>query len=408
MKHIIVGNGIAGVTAAQTIVRRDPAAEVHLLGAEPYPYYRRPRLWEFIAGQVAAEEVIFRPAAWYADQGIHLYLEADVRTVEPATHRVGLADGSTMTYDRLLLATGAHSFIPPCDGVDQEGVFSLRTLRDAEAIKTYAQGVRSAIVVGGGLLGLETARALATVGLTVTVVEFAAHLLPRQLDREGAEVLQSLLEDQGLRVFTNVATEAVIGDGRGRAQGIRARDGRELTGELVLFSTGIRSNVALAQQAGMAVERGIVVDEYMQTSAEDVFAAGDAAEFAGRVYGIIPAAIEQARVAAANMVAPGSQAYSGTLAATTLKVAGAELTSLGACVLESDGDVSLRHVDPARGHYRKLVLREGRVVGAILLNDSRRTQPVKQLIERGVVVSGDVERLMDDDFDLRNLLSEDR
>jgi NAD(P)H-nitrite reductase large subunit len=178
----------------------------------------------------------------------------------------------------------------------------------------------------------------------------------------------------------------------------------------VIFSTGIRSKTTLAQAAGLKVNRGIVVDGQLRTMRvdgqpeEDIFAAGDAAEFEGRVYGIIPPAIEQARVAAANMVTPGSRAYTGTLPATTLKVAGAGLTSLGECIVDTDEYVQLRHTDLPTGHYRKFVLRDGRIVGAILLNDEERVRPVAQLIERGVDVSAHTDRLLDDDFDLKSLL----
>jgi nitrite reductase (NADH) large subunit len=280
-------------------------------------------------------------------------------------------------------------------------VFTLRTLTDARAIKAYAQSVPTAVVIGGGLLGLETARALRIAGLEVTVVEFFPYLLPRQLDAEGAKVLQSLLEAQGLKIITSGVTEAVAG--KDHAVCVVLRDRREILGEMVIFSTGIRSEVTLAQMAGLDVNRGIIVDGQLQTSADDVFAAGDAAEFDGQVYGIIPAAIEQARAAAANMVAPGSNTYAGTVPATTLKIAGAELTSLGESTVE-DKVTHLRHTDLEAGRYRKFVLRDGRIVGAILLNDRKRVQPVTQLIERNVDVSDDAGRLLDDDFDLKSLL----
>jgi len=402
MIYVIVGNGVAGVTAAQSIVRADPSAEVHIFGAEPYPYYRRPLLWEFIAGQIEQDELIFRPPEWYDQRGIHLHLGVRATTLDPAAHRLTLADGSQADYDRALLATGGRPFVPPCEGTDKEGVFTLRTLDDARAIKAYARQVATAVVIGGGLLGLETARALHTAGLDVTVVEFFPYLLPRQLDQEGAQVLQSLLEAQGLQVITGATTEAVLGDVC--ADCIRLKDLRIVGGDLVLFSTGIRSEVSLAQEAGLEVHRGIVVDGHLQTSAEDIFSAGDAAEFDGRVYGIIPPAIEQARVAAANMVAPGSATYAGTLPTTTLKVAGAELTSLGECVVEGDEYTQLRHADPAAGHYRKVVLRDGRIVGAILLNDKERTRPITRLVERRADVSAFTDRLLDDDFDLKSLL----
>jgi len=286
--------------------------------------------------------------------------------------------------------------------VEKDGVFTLRTLDDALTIKACAQEGSRAIVIGGGLLGLETARALHTTGLKVTVIEFFPHLLPRQLDAQGAEVLQSLLEAQGLKIVTGGKTEAILGDGR--AKGVRLQDNRVIAGEMVIFSTGIRSEVALALAAGLEVNRGIVVNERLQTSADDIFAAGDAAEFEGRVYGIIPAAIEQARVAATNMVAPGSDTYAGTLPTTTLKVAGAELTSVGESVAQAEESDQLRRVDLAAGRYRKLVLRDGRIVGAISLNDRKRAGLITRLIEQGADVSAYANRLLDDDFDLKSLL----
>jgi nitrite reductase (NADH) large subunit len=402
MKHVIVGSGVAGVTAAQAIRQTDADAEVHLFGAEPYPYYRRPLLWEFIAGQIEQDALYYRPAEWYAERGIELHLGLQVTELDPATHQVALADSSQVTYDRLLLATGARSFIPPCEGTEKDGVFALRTLDDALAIKTYAREASTAIVVGGGLLGLETARALHTAGLDVTIVEFFPYLLPRQLDEEGAGVLQALLEDQGLHIVTGATTTAILG--MPCADCIQLQSGTKVTGDMVLFSTGIRSEVTLAKGAGLEVNRGVIVNEHLQTSAENVFATGDAAEFKGVVYGIIPPAIEQARVAAANMVAPGSATYAGTLPSTTLKVAGAELTTLGEAVVEGEEYTQLRYADAASGHYRKIVLRDGRIVGAILLNDKERTRPVKQLIERNADVSAYADQLLDDDFDPKSLL----
>jgi len=404
MKHVIVGSGVAGVTAAQAIRQADVDAEVHLFGAEPYPYYRRPQLWEFIAGQVEQDALYYRPAEWYAERGIKLHLGTEITELEPAVHHITLADGSQVTYDRLLLTTGARSFIPPCEGSEKDGVFALRTLDDARAIKAYAQKVDTAVVVGGGLLGLETARALHTAGLDVTVVEFFPYLLPRQLDEKGAQVLQALLEAQGLHVVTSATTTAILGVPC--ADCIQLQSGTKVTGDLVLFSTGVRSDVTLAKSAGLEVNRGVIVNEYLQTSAEDIYAAGDVAEFKGTVYGIIPPAIEQARIAAANMVKPGSASYSGTMPSTTLKVAGAELTTLGEAVAEGDEYTQLRRADASSGHYRKIVLRDRRIVGAILLNDKKRTQPLRQLIERGVDVSAYTDQLLNDDFNLKSLLSD--
>ncbi|HIE37611.1 MAG TPA: NAD(P)/FAD-dependent oxidoreductase [Anaerolineae bacterium] len=402
-RYVIVGNGIAGVTAAQAIARADGGADLHIYGSEPTPYYRRPQLPAYIAGEVAEKDLLYRPLAWYEQRGIHVHLDSPVAELDPAAHQVRLADGSAVPYDRLLLATGGWAWTPPVEGVARRGFFTLRTLKDARAIRALAPKVRKALVIGGGLLGLEGARALRMLGLEVTVLEFADHLMPRQLDREGAAVLEGILREMGVRVLTGVVTEAVLGDGT--VAGVRLKDGRELPAGLILCSAGMRPDTALARQAGLTVGRGVVVDERMATGSEDVYAAGDVAEAGGIVYGIIPAAIEQARVAAANMVHPGSAVYTGTLATTTLKVVGAELTSLGECVAEDEGLLQLRYADPAAGRYRKLALRGGRVVGAILLNDRERVLPARRLIERGTDVSAHIDWLLDTDFDLGALVA---
>jgi nitrite reductase (NADH) large subunit len=421
-RYVIVGNGVAGVTAAQGIVRADPAAEVDVFGAERWPYYRRPRLWEFLAGEIEQEALYFRPPEWYAAKGIEVHLGVRVTGLDPAGHRLRLADGSSIGYDRLLLATGARPFVPPFAGADaagQDGVFTLRTLDDARAMKAYVNGIGSAVVIGCGLLGLETARALLSLGLEVTVLESAPHLLPRQLDAEGAQVLQARLEAMGLRYLTGAETEAIVGNGR--VMGVRLKDGCLVEGQLVLISTGIRSRVELAREAGLEVDRGLTVDERLRTSAADVYAAGDVAQFEGIVYGIIPAATEQARVAAANMVADpstgpstgsgrssghgGSAIYSGTVPATTLKIVGIDLTCLGDATAAGDEFVVLRQVDPATGVYRRLALRDGKIVGAILLGDTQNVRPLRELIATGRDVSAYAgsDQLLDEALDLKAL-----
>jgi len=402
LKHVIIGSGVAGVTAAQAVSRADPDAEIHIFGAEPYPYYRRPLLWELIAGSIETEAVFFPPAAWYAERGITLHLGARVDKIDPQNHQIRVEDGASIDYDRLLIATGARCFMPPCPGNDKDGVFTLRTLDDALAIKAYAAHASRAVVVGGGLLGLETARALQSVGLDVTVVEYIPYLLPRQLDSEGASVLQSILEEQQLHVITGAATAEILGDAAARA--IRLQDGQELPADIVLFSTGIRSRIQLAAEAGMKANRGIIVDNELRTSAEDVFAIGDVAEFEGIVYGVIPAAIDQARVAGANMVEANSATYAGTLPTTTLKVAGAEVTSLGDCTADGAEFVSFRYVDLPGGKYRKLILRDDHPVGAILLNCSDQVRPVTQLIQSGVDLADYAEHIVNGEFDFSALL----
>jgi len=248
---------------------------------------------------------------------------------------------------------------------------------------------------------LATARALVGPKRSVTVLEIVPHLLPRQLDAPGAAVLTRFLEEMGLRIWIGAQTQTILGTDR--ATGIRFADGKEIEGGLVILSTGIRSRVDLAQRAGLEVNRGVVVDEQLQTSAPDVFAAGDVAEFGGRVYGIIPAAIEQARAAAANMVDGNTVAYTGTIPSTTLKIVGIDLTCLGESTADGPEYTIARHTDQGAGIYKRLALRDGKIVGAILLGDTQDARPLQQLIaaEQEVAVYGN--RLVDGSLDLQAL-----
>jgi nitrite reductase (NADH) large subunit len=384
-KFVIVGNGVAGVTAAQSLIRAEPTADVSIFGAEPYPYYRRPRLWEFLAGEIEQRQLYSRPEEWYAEHGIQLHLGARVASLSPADHRLTLANGDSVGYDRLLLATGGRSAVPPFEGVDKHGVFTLRTIDDAQAMKTHAEGIRSAVVIGGGLLGLETARALVSLGIEVTAIEFMPRLLPRQLDTEGAQVLQAQLEATGMHILTDAATEAIIGDES--ATGVRLKNGRTVDGELVLLSTGIHSQVDLASEAELETNRGVIVDERLRTSAADVYAAGDAAEFDGVVYGIIPAAVAQAQAAAANMVSDDSATYSGTVPSNTLKIVGIDLSSAGIVVPEGDGFVEMRRSDPEAGSYAKLVLKDDKPVGVIVIGDKPLARKLEAMVTHNASLS---------------------
>ena len=403
-RYVIVGGGVAGVTAARALADRVSLGDnILLLSRESYPYYPRPLLWRYIAGTKEQDELYFKPLSWYEEQGITFRLDTNVTDLDAEAHRLTLEDGEEIHYDRLLLATGARPFVPPVEGREKAGVFTLRTLADAKSIKAYAEEVSQAVVIGGGLLGLETARALSEAGPAAHVVEIADHLLPRQLDAEGARVLRSLLEDQGLAITTGAMVDAILGEGR--AERARTKDGELIDGELVLFSAGIRCRAKLAKDGGLEVNHGVVVDVTLRTSAEDIFAAGDVAEFEGRIYGIIPPAMEQAEVAAANMVVPGSAEYAGSVPSTTLEVAGARVTSLGKYNPEEENVFQVvRHADSERGLYRKFVLDEGRIVGAIILNDPQRAAMVRPLIERRTDVSADADRLTSDEFDLKSLL----
>ena len=303
---------------------------------------------------------------------------------------------------------GSNPFQPPLEGTDYEGFFTLRTIDDVLAVRErtdrcLAAGNREAVIIGGGLLGLECANALVTLGLEPTVLEHGPWLLHRQLDEQGAAVLERQLDQRGILCLPNAAARAIHADSDG-ASAVELEDGRKVSGHLVLCSAGVRPDTALAEAAGLAIKRGILVDSQMRTSAEDIYAAGDVTEYNGEAWCIIPAAIAQARVAAANMVDQGSQSYHGTVPSTTLKVVGMDLTSIGTITSEEDVHRELRKADPEKGMYQKLVLQDGRLVGAILMGAKERVPAVTRLIKEGTDISQYADRLLDDQFDLAEAL----
>lgn len=302
-------------------------------------------------------------------------------------------------YDRLVLATGARSWVPPIPGSDLNGVYTLRTLVDGMALCKKAAESRYAVILGGGLLGLDTSWALRAYELDITVVEALPRLLPRQLDREGAAVLQTKLEAQGLHFAIGDQCAAI--EGNGHVQRIALKSGQVLPADIVVISAGVRPNITLAQEAGIACNRGIIVDDRMRTSAPDVYAVGDVAEFNGITWAIIPAALAQARVAAAQIVGDSEIVYEDIVPSTTLKVSGIDLTSIGEVNPERPGFIEVR--DSANGVYRKVVIRDGRVVGAIVLGNRNHVRAISQLIARGVDVSHHLDELFREGFDLMGL-----
>jgi len=403
MRLLVIGNGVAGVTTARLVAERDASAEITIYSDEPYPYYARPRLIELLAGRVAPESMAFYPEEWYQKRGLHVELGRRVVGIKPQAHEITLDDGWSAAYDRLVLATGAHAWVPPIPGANMEGVLTLRSMRDALALRERASGGGQAVILGGGLLGLDTATALRAQRMGVLVVEMAPRLLPRQLDAEGAVVLQRAIEEQGVEVLTG-DTCALIERRNGRV-GLGLKSGRTLEADLVVISAGVRPNLELAREAGLACNNGLLVNERLLTSAPDVYAVGDVAEFSGRVWGIIPAALAQAQVAAAQVIGNGDVIYKDIVPSATLKVTGIDLTSMGEVNLQGDGFVEVRREDAAKGAYKKLVIRNGQVVGAIVLGDRSSVRAISQLIERKVDVSAHVGSLLDEGFNLAGLIS---
>ncbi len=398
MRIITVGNGLAGTIFSKTIRDLDPGLEVQIFSDENYRYYPRPNLIEFLAGNLPYERLFAFPEEWYRSQNIHLSLGMSIKKINPESKEVelhGNGGGRREKYDILLLANGAHSFLPPVNGVDKKGVFTLRTLDDALDILSYVSDRQKVAVVGGGLLGIEIARALKTRGREVDVIEFFPRLLPRQLDPQGAEVLKHQIEMMGIKVFLGKTTEEILGDQE--TQGLRFKGGRSLETEAVILAAGVRPNIELAVDAGLEVDRGIVVDEYLQTSHEGIFAAGDGVQFNGQVPGIISAAFNQSRTAASNVMGI-KQSYLGTIPSNTLKVAGVDVTSIGAVNPEEAAE-EYRFEDKEEGIYKKIVIQQGVIKGAIWIGTKKGVKEINQVISQKMNVEKYKTSLLRKDFD---------
>jgi NADPH-dependent 2,4-dienoyl-CoA reductase/sulfur reductase-like enzyme/ferredoxin len=379
---VIIGNGVAGVSAADHIRRRHPSCVVHLVGREKHPFYNRMGISRLVYGRSAMQGLHLLPDRWFEERQVTQWLNTHAARIDLAGRKVQLATGDELAWDRLLIATGSSAFVPPIEGWGAPGCFVMRDADDAMGLRDWVQRqrCRSAVVAGGGLLGLEAAHALHQAGLKATVLERGGWLLHRQLDARGGEVLREYLTGLGLHILLDAEVAGARGGKGGAVERVVLRDGRELSCDALLVAAGIRPNVELARAAGIRVNRGVVVDAQMRTSAQDVYAAGDVAEFENELHGLWPVATEQAEVAGVSLLG-GKRAYRRTTPATTLKVVGAELLSVGRVEPEA-GDEAIGLLEGAT-RYRKLVVSGGRLVGAILIGHPGEAESVQQAVKEG-------------------------
>jgi NADPH-dependent 2,4-dienoyl-CoA reductase/sulfur reductase-like enzyme/ferredoxin len=392
-KVVVVGNGIAGVTAADHIRRRHPNCDVDIVASEPYPLYNRMGISRLIHGRSAMLGLHLLPDAWYDDNRITCWLNTRAVAIDRERREVRLGTGEKLGYDRLVLASGAAPFVPALEGFGAAGTYVLRAADDALRIREYVQrtDAEQAVVAGGGLLGLEAAYALRKLGLAVTVLERGPWLLRRQLDERAGDLLRTYLQNLGFEVLLDAEAARLADADRLRA--LWLTDGRELPANVFLMAAGIVPEIKLAAAAGLRVQRGVVVDQQLRTNDPEVFAVGDVAEFDGRVLGLWPAAVEQAEIAAENAVG-GDRAYQGTIPVTLLKVVGVELASIGRITADTAaGEIEIVLEDREALRYRKLVIdADGHAAGAILLGYPQYAAAVTAVVRRG----GDVAVLIDD------------
>jgi nitrite reductase (NADH) large subunit len=389
---VVVGAGVAGVTATEELRRVLADAELTLVGDEPYPFYNRMAITRLVSESASIESLYLNPRDWAESRRVDYRRGVAVTAIDRANREVNLADGQRVPYDRIVIATGARPLVPPIGGVGAEGCFVLRTIDDAVQIQQHIRRTRgrTAVIVGGGLLGLEAAYYLAQLEVRVLVLDRGPWPLSRQLDEQAGALLWEMLQDLGIEVLPRTEAQSVVADGR--VTGVELIEGSSIDAELCLIATGIVPNAELAEAAGLDVAAGISVDDSMRTSDPHIFAVGDVVDHNGRRYGLWPACVEQAQVAAANMIG-GESAYRLTSQPARLKVPGIDLLSIG--VVDAPAGEARTVVVSEYGtrRYRKLILEEGRLTGAIILGSPELFDDVTSAVESRVDLGSDLDAL---------------
>jgi nitrite reductase (NADH) large subunit len=392
MKVVIIGNGVAGIFSAQHIRSLDKDLQIEIYSQESYPYYTRIKLPELISEKVIIDDIIVFKEDWYQNKKIKTYLNKKVERIDPEKKQISINNSEIISYDKLIIATGSMPNVPPIKNAKElisKGVFTLRNIDDALEIREYikSNNIKKAVIIGGGLLGLELSRQIKNCDLETTVVEFFPRLLPRQLDVDCGGMLKEQIENMGINVELDAATEEIVVNGL--IEKIKIKDGREIKADMVLIQAGIRPTIELAEKAGLETDRGIIVNEYLQTSNQDIFAVGDCMQFKNQTWGIIPACLDQAKIVAKSILGKETSGYKGTVPKNTLKIVGIDLTSVGIYDPEDKDLIGagweiMKNVDKQGNCYKKIVLKENKLKGAILFGDKGGMPYVNKNIEKQV------------------------
>ncbi len=387
---VVIGNGMAGMRTIEELLLSAPDKyEITVFGAEPYGNYNRIMLSAVLCGEKTIEDIVINDRKWYREHGITLHAGPDkaVVRIERGQCKVYAQDGTTAEYDRLLIATGSRPVVPDIQGNDLDGVISFRDIVDVNTMLAYSQSHRKAVVLGGGLLGLEAANGLLLRGMEVRVIHNNEVLLNRQIDKQAGEMLQAELVKRGLKFKMAAKTEALLGD---QAQHIRAvsfDDGSEVDCDLFVFAVGVQPNISLAKQAGLYCERGIVVNDTLQSYDPCIYAVGECIQHRGQTFGLVAPLFEQAKVCANHLSAHGVAEYKTLPTATKLKVTGINLFSIGDFLGDQQSEV-IRFTDPAMGNYKKLLLKDNKLQGAVLYGDTQDGHWYQELLENKQNISG--------------------
>ncbi|MBO9598125.1 MAG: NAD(P)/FAD-dependent oxidoreductase [Cohnella sp.] len=385
LKLVLIGNGMAGVRCIEEILKLEPDRfEITIFGREPHPNYNRIMLSKVLQGDTRISDITINDWQWYKDRNITLHAGDPIIAIDASKQEVLSEKGVTVKYDRLILATGSLPFMLNLPGGDLPGVTAFRDIKDCNAMLEASRKYKRAVVIGGGLLGLEAARGLLNLGMEVSVVHIFHHLMDRQLDQSAAELLRAELESQGMRFLLEKHTEKVIG--RKRAEGLQFKDGTRVLADLVVMAVGIKPNVQLAADSGIAVNRAVIVNDRMETSIPNVYAVGECAEHRGMVYGLVAPLYEQGKVLAKAICGSATEGYQGSILYSQLKVSGVEVFSAGE-IRDSEVTASLKVMNTINRTYKKVTVHGNRIVGAVLYGDSSEGNKLLGYIKQGADVS---------------------
>jgi len=395
MKLVMVGNGMAGVRTLEELLKIAPDLyDITVFGAEPHPNYNRILLSPVLAGEQTLDEIVLNPLSWYAENNITLHLGKKVVDVDRRRRIVRAEDGTEETYDRLLITTGSNPFILPVPGKDLDGVIAYRDIADTNTMIDAATKYQHAVVIGGGLLGLEAANGLLLRGMQVTVVHVGPWLLERQLDDTAGGLLRKTLEAKGLKFMMSAHTQALLGDENGRVKAVQFKDGTEIPAELVVMAAGVRPNTALAEKIGLHCNRGIVVTDTMQTITDPrIYSVGECAAHRGIAYGLVAPLFEQGKVCATHLAESGIGRYLGSQTSTKLKVTGIDLFSAGD-FMGGEGCEEIVMTDPYDGVYKKLIIKDDQLVGACIYGDTVDGSWYFKLLKEAQKIDGIRDRLI--------------
>ncbi|MEK3984109.1 nitrite reductase large subunit NirB [Paenibacillus sp. FSL K6-3166] len=386
-KLVLVGNGMAGIGTIEQILKLGGAYDITVFGSEPHPNYNRIMLSYVLEGSKTLNDIVLNDWNWYEDNNITLHTGTTVTRIDEGSKQVVTDNGMIVPYDKVIIATGSNSFILPVPGSDKEGVVGFRDISDCDAMLSAAKQYSKAAVIGGGLLGLEAAKGLVNLGMDVTVVHLMEDLMERQLDRNASSMLQAELERQGVKFAMGKQTVELTGEKR--VSGLRFSDGSMLTADFVVMAVGIKPNVTLAKESGISVNRGIVVDDYLQTSMQNVYSIGECAEHRGMCYGLVAPLFEQGMVLAKHLCGSNTKPYEGSIVSTKLKISGVDVFSAGEFLDSSDHTV-ISNKDEWKRTYKKILLKNNVIVGAVLFGDVTESANLQKLVKQSAIMTDEI------------------